>query len=65
MFVCRRPTKFIQDHRDRPFFVTSRPMCPRPHQVADSYRQPYPTGRAARAASFYGMIANFDENLAA
>jgi arylsulfatase A-like enzyme len=44
--------RFIQEHRDRPFFVYLPFNCPHgPHQVPDEYRRHYPAS-AFRAAAF-------------
>jgi arylsulfatase A-like enzyme len=58
-------TQFIESHRDKPFFVYLAPNAPHaPYRVADKWKAPY-VGKAADAelASFYGMIANIDDNV--
>ncbi|MBL8848888.1 MAG: arylsulfatase [Planctomycetaceae bacterium] len=58
--------EFIREHRDGPFLCYVATNAPHsPYFVAESYRQPYlAAGVSEPMASFYGMIANFDENLA-
>ena len=56
---------FIEAKSDAPFFVYLAPNAMHaPHIVPDDYAAPYQKrGIAAERAKFYGMIANFDENL--
>lgn len=55
--------RFIEDHRDRPFFCYLTPNAPHePFNVEPRYVDPY-RGRVPDArARFYGMIACIDEN---
>ena len=58
--------QFIEDavDQDKPFFVylpTNAPHGPR--ICPPAYAEPYKKGRANRLATFYGMIANIDENV--
>jgi arylsulfatase A-like enzyme len=61
----REATRFIEDHRDQPFFVYLPTNAPHgPYNVPDSYAAPYrAAGLPPDLAKFYGMIANIDENL--
>ena len=56
--------RFIEQHRDQPFFLflpTNTPHAP--YWVDDRYREPYlRMGVEEPRASFYGMIENIDEN---
>ena len=56
--------RFIEQHRDQPFFLflpTNTPHAP--YWVDDRYREPYlGMGVEEPRASFYGMIENIDEN---
>lgn len=60
-------TKFIDESRSRPepffcYIATNAPHSP--YNVEDRYRQPYlDRGVKQPQASFYGMIANIDENV--
>ena len=58
--------RFIDGHRQEPFFVYIPTNVPHaPLQVAEKYSRPYlQAGVKPQAAAFYGMIQNFDENLA-
>jgi len=58
-------TKFVQDHRDEPFFLYLSPNAPHgPYIVDDSYADPFrDMGMPEELAKFYGMIVNIDENL--
>ena len=58
--------EFIREHRDGPFLCYVATNAPHsPYLVAENYKQPYlAAGVAERMASFYGMIANIDENMA-
>lgn len=58
--------EFIREHRDGPFLCYLATNAPHsPYFVAEEYKQPYvAAGVPEPMASFYGMIANFDENLA-
>jgi uncharacterized sulfatase len=57
--------RFIGANRDRRFFVyLPFNAMHSPHNVAEEYVQPYrEAGVPEERAKFYGMIANFDENL--
>jgi arylsulfatase A-like enzyme len=57
--------RFIEANRARPFFLYLATNAPHaPFEVADSYRRPYlEAGLTRQRASFYGMIANIDENV--
>jgi arylsulfatase A-like enzyme len=61
----RAATKFIESHRDRPFFAYIAPNAPHgPYNVSDSDAQPYrAAGIPSPRAEFYGMIANIDANV--
>ncbi len=56
---------FIESHKEAPFFVYLAPNAMHaPHIVPDSYAEPYlALGVPDERAKFYGMIANFDENM--
>lgn len=56
---------FIESNRDRPFFVyLATNAMHSPFIVADEYADPYlAQGIPDDRARFYGMIANFDENM--
>jgi arylsulfatase A-like enzyme len=57
--------KFIKANRSRPFFCYLATNVPHgPWRVPDKYADVYKDGEMSRAAKFYGMITNFDENLA-
>jgi arylsulfatase A-like enzyme len=58
--------KFIEQNKERPFFVYLTPNAPHvPLNVAEKYSRPYlDKGLSAPLARFYGMIANIDENVA-
>ncbi len=54
---------WIDQDRDAPFFAYLATNTPHgPHWVPDRYRQPYLGHVEYDVASFYGMIANIDEN---
>jgi len=57
--------KFIRSNKSPPFFVYLPINAMHgPHKVADEYAEPYRSkGIPENRARFYGMIANFDENL--
>ena len=56
--------KWIERQGDQPFFAYIATNAPhRPHWVPDEYRQPYLDQVDYEVASFYGMIANIDENV--
>lgn len=56
--------KFIDDNRDRPFFCYLPTNVPHgPNQVDEKYSAPFAKAGLGKLASFYGMLANFDENL--
>lgn len=57
--------KFIRENQTRPFFCYIPTNAPHgPYLVADHYKQPYlDMGIEEPRASFYGMIANIDENM--
>lgn len=61
----REATRFIEQKRDKPFFLYLAPNAPHgPYFVPDSYATPYlKAGLPPTMAKFYGMIANIDENL--
>ncbi len=63
----REATRFIEKHRNRPFFLYLATNAPHgPRHVPAKYLKPYlgnPKIPEARAR-FYGMIVNIDENLA-
>ncbi|MCY3916028.1 MAG: arylsulfatase [Chloroflexi bacterium] len=56
---------FMETHREAPFFIYLAPNAMHaPHIAPDAYAQPYMAqGLPAERAKFYGMIANFDENM--
>ena len=57
--------KFIKANRSRPFFCYLATNVPHgPWRVPQRYADVYKDGEMGGAAKFYGMIANFDENLA-
>jgi len=58
--------KFIEQHRNAPFFVYLPTNVPHsPYLVAEEYSRPYvERGVAPSLAAFYGMITNFDRNMA-
>ncbi|MBN2474474.1 MAG: arylsulfatase [Pirellulales bacterium] len=58
--------KFIEDNRDRLFFVYLPTNVPHsPYQVDPKYSTPYVNqGVPPTLAAFYGMITNFDANMA-
>ncbi len=58
--------RFIEADPQRPFFVYLPATVPRPpFQVPPRYAEPYlAAGVPKELAMYYGMIANFDENLA-
>ena len=54
---------WIDQDRDAPFFAYLATNTPHgPHWVPDRYRQPYLDHVDYEVASFFGMIANIDEN---
>ena len=57
--------EFIDANRHAPFFIYLSPNAMHaPHIVPDEYAAPYlAAGIAEERAKFYGMIANFDENM--
>jgi len=57
--------KFIEASRDKPFFVYLATNAPHgPYRVDPKYSGPYKKkGVKSPTAEFYGMIANFDENM--
>lgn len=57
--------QFLREQRDGPFFCYVATNAPHsPYLVSEADKQPYVTaGVAEPMASFYGMIANIDENL--
>lgn len=57
--------KFIAQESDKPFFCYLATNAPHgPYTVDESYKKPYlEKGVAEPMASFYGMIANIDENI--
>jgi len=57
--------KFIKANRSKPFFCYLATNVPHgPWIVSEKYSEVYKNGPMGRAAKFYGMIANFDENMA-
>jgi len=56
---------FIESQREAPFFVYLAPNAMHaPHIVPEEYAEPYlAQGLPEERAKFYGMIANFDENM--
>lgn len=58
--------KFIAGKRDKPFFVYLALNAPHaPYNVAENYSRPYlEQGVPAARAQFYGMITEFDQQLA-
>jgi arylsulfatase A-like enzyme len=58
--------RFINENRERPFFVYLPTNVPHgPYQVAEKYSDPYVrAGVPQSLANFYGMITNFDQNMA-
>ncbi len=58
-------TDFISEDEDRPFFVyLATNAMHGPHIVPETYAAPYlEAGVPDERARFYGMIANFDENI--
>ncbi len=61
----REATKFIEKHKDEPFFCYVATNAPHsPYNVDPKYAQPYlERGVPQPMANFYGMIANIDENI--
>jgi arylsulfatase A-like enzyme len=61
----REAMKFIDKHKDEPFFVYLATNAPHgPLHVAEKYSEPYEEKGVARdMAKFYGMITNIDENM--
>jgi arylsulfatase A-like enzyme len=57
--------RFIEQNKDRPFFVYLTPNAPHsPWNVAARYSQPYrDRGMPEPRARFYGMITNIDDNV--
>ncbi|MBM3874766.1 MAG: hypothetical protein FJ382_13735 [Verrucomicrobia bacterium] len=56
--------KFIAANRERPFFVYLATNAPHaPYNVSDDYAAPYRQNPAVLNPSFYGMIANIDDNM--
>ncbi len=58
--------RFIEANRTRPFLVyLPTNVAHAPYQVAEKYAKPYEqAGLPRQLALFYGMIENFDENMA-
>ncbi|HUE71839.1 MAG TPA: arylsulfatase [Pirellulaceae bacterium] len=58
-------TKFIEKHRDEPFFCYVATNAPHsPYNIDPQYAEPYlKQGVPQPMANFYGMIANIDENI--
>ena len=55
---------WIEQYENQPFFAYIATNAPHgPLWVPDQYRQPYHKHVSANEASFFGMIANIDENL--
>ncbi|HOX39022.1 MAG TPA: arylsulfatase [Candidatus Brocadiia bacterium] len=60
----REAMRFIDENRDRPFFVYLTPNAPHsPLRVEDNHKEIYKGKVADEVAAFYGMITNFDENM--
>ena len=61
----REATKFIEKHKDQPFFCYIATNAPHsPYNIDPKYAEPYlQNGVPQPMANFYGMIANIDENL--
>ena len=61
----REATKYVERHRDRPFFLYLATNAPHgPYYVDEKYAKPYEeAGLPKTMAKFYGMISNIDENL--
>ena len=61
----REATKFIEKHKDQPFFCYVATNAPHsPYNIDPKYAEPYlQKGVPQPMANFYGMIANIDENL--
>lgn len=57
--------KFVEANRKDPFFLYLPTNAPHsPFNVEEKYKRPYlEAGLPAQQAAFYGMIANFDENM--
>ena len=57
--------EFIREHRDGPFLCYLATNAPHsPYFVSEEYKRPYlEAGVAEPMASFYGMIANIDDNM--
>ncbi len=55
---------FIGQNKDRPFFCYLPTNAPHgPYLVSDKYKKPYAKNPKVPNVAFYGMIANFDENM--
>ena len=55
--------RFIEDHRDEPFFAYIATNAPHsPYLVAERYEAPYRNNPDIPEPAFYGMIENIDEN---
>jgi arylsulfatase A-like enzyme len=55
--------RFIEDHRDEPFFAYIATNAPHsPYLVADRYAEQYRGRPEIPEPEFYGMISNIDEN---
>jgi arylsulfatase A-like enzyme len=61
----REATKFIEKHKEKPFFCYVATNAPHaPYNVDEKYAKPYlDKGVPPPMANFYGMIANIDENI--
>ena len=61
----REALRFVEAHRDRPFFVYLATNAPHsPLEIADSYVEPYrKMGLDEQIAKVYGMVTNMDENI--
>jgi arylsulfatase A-like enzyme len=61
----REATKFIEKHKEKPFFCYVATNAPHgPYNVDEKYAKPYvDKGVPQPMANFYGMIANIDENI--
>ena len=55
---------FMRNSKEKPFFAYIVPNAPHgPFNVADKYVEPYKDNELIPNPEFYGLIANFDENM--
>ncbi|MEM8668045.1 MAG: arylsulfatase [Planctomycetota bacterium] len=60
----REGLRFVEDNRDRPFFLYLATNAPHgPYHVAPEWAKPYQGNQQVTNANFYGMIANVDHNI--